>query len=202
VTGLRRRTAALLAAAVAVACALPIGGAQADPATDNTATAIVEQDDARVADLAWDVSRRKGDEAVTHHNGAIARARCLRCRATAIAFQIVLVSGSPEQVAPINTAEAVNVECTDCVAIAQARQFVRVVPSRMRLTGAGRARLSGVRERLEGLLTQDLTPEQVHQAVEAEEDEVLAVLAEELVVSDEPDREAWERRMLQATDLA
>jgi hypothetical protein len=72
----------------------------------------------------------------------------------------------------------------------------------MRLTGAGRARLSGVRERLEGLLTQDLTPEQVHQAVEAEEDEVLALLAEELVVSDEPDREAWERRMLQATDLA
>ena len=77
-----------------VACVLPVGSAQAAQ-TDNVATAIIEQDDGRAFDLAWDVSRQRGGDVVDHLNSATARARCLRCRATAIAFQIVLVSGSP-----------------------------------------------------------------------------------------------------------
>ena len=73
-----------------LACVLPrqrAGGTSAE----NVATAIIEQDNGRAFDFAWDISKRRGDDPVLHRNSATARARCLRCRATAIAFQIVLV---------------------------------------------------------------------------------------------------------------
>ena len=197
---LRRRWAAVVA--VAVAIALPAGGAMAAAGDDNAATALIEQDDGRAFDFAWDVSRQKGDDPVLHRNSATARARCLRCKATAIAFQIVLVSGSPRTVAPQNTAEAVNVECTECTTVAEARQFVRVVPARMHLTGRGRSALNGVRERLEALTAQDLPVDQLHLAVEAEEAVVREVLRDELVVDDEAsDVGDLERHTLQDADL-
>src|SRR5215208_3109928 len=133
---------------VALACVLPSGCAQAAFDTENVATAIIEQDDGRAFDFAWDVNRQQGDEAVRHLNSATARARCMRCEATAIAFQIVIVAGSPTTVAPENRAEAINVECTQCTAAAEARQFVRVVPDPVRFTGTGRAILVDVREDL------------------------------------------------------
>src|SRR5215211_4571091 len=107
---------------LAIACALPAGSAQA-ASMENVATAITEQDDSRAFDFAWDISRQRGDGVVDPLNSATARARCTRCRATAVAFQIVLVSGSPAIVVPKNTAEAVNVDCTECVVGAEARQF-------------------------------------------------------------------------------
>jgi putative peptide zinc metalloprotease protein len=197
---LTRRRVTLLA--VAITCALPTGSAQAD-GTENVATAINEQDETRVFDMAWDISRRRGDDPVDHRNSATARARCVRCGATAIAFQIVIVHGSPGVVVPQNTAEAVNLECTECTVVAEARQFVRVVPDPVKFTGAGRAVLADVREDLRALQTQDLPADQLHQAVEGQEARVRAVLQEELVVRSKPGEAAnvLERRTLEAADL-
>ena len=196
------RRAAILAA-ILPACVLPAGSAQAAPATDNVAVAITEQDESRVFDFAWDISRQRGGDLVDHLNSATARARCLNCGATAIAFQIVLVSGSPRTVVPRNTAEAVNVECTGCQTVAEARQFVRVLPDRVRFTGAGRAVLSDVRRTLAELQNQTLTADQVHAVVEAQEARVLDVLRDELVVAAHPGRsaEAEEQKLLQDTDV-
>ena len=198
---LTRRWVTLLV--VAIACALPSGSAQAARSTENVATAVIEQDDGKAFDVAWDVSRRRGDGPVTDLNSATARGRCVHCRATAIAFQIVIVSGSPTTVMPRNTAEAMNVECTECVTIAEARQFVRVVPDPVRFTGTGRAELADVREDLEALETQDLPIDQLHQAVETQEARVLQVLRNELVLKSNADKEpdVLERRSLQAVDL-
>jgi putative peptide zinc metalloprotease protein len=195
-----RRWAALLA--VVLSCVLPVGGAQAGNRLENVATAITEQDDSNVYDLAWDMSRQRGDDDVTHLNKATARAHCARCHSTAIAFQIVLVSGSPTTVMPRNEAEALNVDCTECVAIAEARQFVRVVPEPVRFTGEGRAVLADVHEDLEALEAQNLPPDQLHQAVETEEARVREVLRDDLVLKSDPDTEAnfLERRTLQAAD--
>jgi putative peptide zinc metalloprotease protein len=168
------------------ACVLPFASAQAAPATDNVATAVVEQDDVRAFDFAWDVSIQKGDADVRHVNSATARASCVGCGATAIAFQIVIVSGSPTTVIPQNLAEAVNVECTDCVTAAQARQFVRVVPEPVQLTGKGRAILNEVRNHLAALETRNLPLDQLHQEVEAQEARVRQVLATELVLKSDP----------------
>jgi hypothetical protein len=198
---LARRPTTLLF--VALACVLPSGSAQAAPGTDNVATAIAEQDESRVFDLAWDVNRQRGDGVVDHLNSARARARCIRCGATAIAFQIVLVSGSPTTVIPRNTAEAINIECTGCVTVAEARQFVRVVPAPVRFTGAGRAVLADVREHLRALESQKLGVDELHQAVETQEARVLEVLRNELVLKSAPDTEpeALEGRLRQAEDL-
>jgi putative peptide zinc metalloprotease protein len=200
-TGLARRSALLVAAVLA--CSLPFGSAQAAPGTENVATAITEQDETQVFDFAWDVSRQRGDGVVDHLNAATARARCIRCGATAIAFQIVLVSGSPTTVMPRNTAEAINLECTECVTVAEARQFVRVLPAPVRFTGAGRAILADVREQLRALGARDLGIDQLHQAVETEEARVLEVLRNELVLKSAPDTEAdlLDDRLRQAADL-
>jgi putative peptide zinc metalloprotease protein len=197
---LARRTAILV---IVLACLLPFGSAQAAPGTENIATAITEQDESRVFDFAWDVSRQRGDGVVDHLNAATARSRCIRCGATAIAFQIVLVSGSPMTVTPSNTAEAINLECTECVTVAEARQFVRVVPVPVRFTGAGRAVLADVRSQLSALEAQNLSVDQLHQAVEAQEGRVLEVLRNELVLKSAPDVEAdaLEGQLRQASDL-
>jgi hypothetical protein len=202
--GLRKRTAALLAATVA--CALPIGSAQADPKnTENVATAVIQQDDGRAFDFAWDVSRQRDVDVVDHLNKAEARASCLRCTATAIAFQVVLVSGrpTPSVVTPVNIADAQNIGCTECVATAFARQFVRVVPGRARISGQGRATLNAVRDRLAALDSQNLTPDAMFQVVEAEEAKVKEVLNTQLVLSSDPDTEAktLRQRFLQDSEL-
>jgi hypothetical protein len=196
-----RRSAMLLV--VALACVLPLGSAQAAPGTENVATAITEQDESRVFDFAWDVSRQRGDGVVDHVNAATARARCIRCGATAIAFQIVLVSGSPTTVTPRNTAEAINLECTECTVVAEARQFVRVVPAPVRFTGAGRAVLADVRQQLGALEAANLPVDELHQAVETQEARVLGVLQSELVLKSAPATEAdlLEGRLRQAADL-
>jgi putative peptide zinc metalloprotease protein len=198
----RARRSAILVAAV-LACVLPLGSAQAAPGTENVATAITEQDESRVFDFAWDVSMQRGDGVVDHVNAATARARCIRCGATAIAFQIVLVSGSPATVVPRNTAEAINLECTECVTVAEARQFVRVVPAPVRFTGAGRAILAEVREQLRALEAQNLGIDQLHQAVETQEARVLEVLRSELVLKSALNAEAdvLDGRLRQAADL-
>ena len=200
-TAAKRRLAALLL--VVIACVLPFGSAQATTDTDNIATAITEQDDTREFDFAWDISKQRGGDLVNHLNEARARARCMRCGATAIAFQIVLVQGSPGTVIPRNYAEAINLECTECAVVAEARQFVRVVPEPVRFTHRGRATLEDVRKRLEALESQNLPADQLHLAVEAQEARVRTVLGEELVLRADPstDTEFLKQRSLQAADL-
>ena len=181
----RTFTLALLAI---LACALPAGSAQA-ALRDNSARATIEQDGGRAYDFAWDISHQRGG-VVEVTNSAEAAGRCTGCKATAIAFQIVLVSGAPSNVAPINKAVALNHLCTECEMVAEARQFVRVVKDPVRLTGKGRAELRDVRADLRALTATDLPMDQVHQAVEAQEDRVLEVLANELVVRSNPSEDA------------
>jgi putative peptide zinc metalloprotease protein len=199
VTRTARRCA--VAALTVLTCALPAGSAQAAHG-ENIAQATIEQDGGRAFDFAWNVDTQRGG-VVDQANKAHAAARCTECEATAIAFQIVLVTGSPATVIPRNLAEAVNDGCTDCTAIAEARQFVRVTPDPVKLTRGGRAVLSDVRRDLAALESQDLPIDQLHQAVETEEARVREVLAEDLVVASDPDTEAdiTERKTLQAVDL-
>jgi hypothetical protein len=183
-----------------LACALPAGSAQAAH-RENIAAATIEQDGGRAFDFAWDVSRQRGG-IVDHHNAARAAARCVECRATAIAFQVVIASRA-HTVAPINEAVALNLECERCVAVAEARQFVRVVDAPARLTGRGRDQLADVRTALSALAGQDLPVDQLHQAVEQQEARVRSILAEELVLKSDPSEQAdvLAGRVIQDTDL-
>ena len=198
---LARRSLTLIV--VMFACVLPIGSAQATGNTDNVANATIQQDDGRAFDFAWDIYKQNGDDPVLNRNEADAFARCRGCKATAIAFQIVLVHGSPRAAVPQNVAQAVNTECTECTVAAEARQFVRVSPEPLKLTGEGRAILADVRRDLAALEGQDLPVDQLHAAVESEEARVRAVLAEDLVVATDPETTPTfdTRRTLQDVDL-
>jgi len=72
VIGLARRVAML--PVVVLACALPNGSAQA-AGTESVATAVGERDESQAFDLAWEVSKQRGDGVVDQLNAAKARAR-------------------------------------------------------------------------------------------------------------------------------
>jgi hypothetical protein len=184
VTRTVRRGAAALTCVLA--CALPAGSAQAAH-RDNIAQATIEQDGGRAFDFAWDVSTQRGG-VVDEANKAHAAGRCTDCEATAIAFQIVLASKA-ETVAPTNEAVALNLECTRCEVVAEARQFVRVFDAPFRLTGAGRRELADVRETLGALAAEDPPIDRLHQAVEAQEARVREVLDTEIVLKRDPSQE-------------
>jgi hypothetical protein len=200
----RRLLTTALAPLLALACALSPALAQAAPAPhhDNVATALTEADGSHVADFAWGISRQRSGD-VDQLNSAHATARCTDCGARAIAFQIVLASGAGA-VVPRNEAVALNVECTRCEVAAEARQFIRVYPQPMRLTGAGTAALADVRQDLAALAQQNLPLADLHQAVEQDEARVTAILDTELVpASSDGDARTrpLQKRVVQSTDL-
>ena len=176
---------------VLLACALPAGSAQAAAYHDhdNLAQATIEQDGGRAFDFAWSISKQRGGT-VDQSNKAHAAGRCTECEATAIAFQIVLVSGAPSKVAPTNEGVALNLECPRCEVFAAARQFVRVYEKPVRLTVAGRRELADVRNTLQALEAQDPPIDQLYLAVEAQEARVRQVLNTELVSRSDPSEEA------------
>ena len=198
----RRRRSAIAAVSL-LACAAPLGVAQArdeQRKQDNTAAAVIEQDGGKAFDFAWSLRRQRGD-VVDNKNVANAAARCTDCRATSIAFQIVLAGGSPSTVEPVNQALAINDACTRCVVYAGARQFVRVVPEgHARFTGEGRSTLADVRNDLRALEGQDLTYDELHAAVEEQEARVLQVLTEEVVTRDGKHTTYRDKRDRQADD--
>ena len=181
-TTLRRR---VMAGAALLACAAPFGVAQAQDADQvNRAVAVTEQDNTRVFDFAWQLERQKGG-VVQHQNIANAAARCTDCRATAIAFQIVLASRGSTVGTVRNQAVAINDQCTNCVVYAGARQFVRVIAdaNNAAFTDAGRATLADVRNDLRALEDQNLDVDALTAAVEAQEARVLKALTTEVVTT-------------------
>ena len=188
-----------VAALAVLACAAVPGAAigQDERKQDNVAVAVTEQDGARAFDFSWEVIRQRRG-AVDSSNVANAAARCTDCRATAIAFQVVL-AWNAGGVMPHNQAVAINDQCTRCVVYAGARQFVRVVDGPARFTGEGRSTLADVRNALRAIEGADLTVDEQVAIVEAQEARVLNVLVNEVVakgdegrvmVEDRDDREA------------
>jgi putative peptide zinc metalloprotease protein len=88
---------------------------------------------------------------VDQTNRAIAFASCVDCRTAAVAFQVVLVEGTPSVIVPINTATAVNDKCTQCLTYAGAKQFVLRVDGPVMLTDEGQARVDTLRQELRQL---------------------------------------------------
>ena len=61
---------------------------------------------------------------VDHTNEAYAFASCNACTTVAVSFQIVLIVGHTDLIAPINVAGALNVNCPYCITAAIANQIV------------------------------------------------------------------------------
>ncbi len=114
---------------------------------------------------------------VDQTNSAVAYSSCESCQTVAIAFQIVLVSGSPDTVAPTNLAVAINEECTTCQTIALAYQFVFGTGEPLEFTKEGRERLKEIRKGLKALGEEGLTPDEIRAGAQQLADEVKLLLS-------------------------
>jgi putative peptide zinc metalloprotease protein len=61
---------------------------------------------------------------VQNENSAYALASCHACTTLAVSFQLVLVVGQTDKIMPINVAEALNLDCPECITTAIAKQIV------------------------------------------------------------------------------
>jgi putative peptide zinc metalloprotease protein len=181
----KRRLLILVAALVAAVTfsALP----SAAQAGDNAAIAINTKDGSSVFKLAFAIRRVAGD-VVDETNGAVAYASCTSCQTTAIAIEIVLVTGDPSTVTPTNVAVAVNESCNLCDTFASAYQFVVSVDGPVHFTPEGLHELRDIRKELRDL--KGLSNDEIRARLPGLMARLKTVLQTQLVRSrpDEPDQ--------------
>jgi hypothetical protein len=118
---------------------------------DNVALAINTKDDTYRWKRALKVTR-VDDATVDAGNVAWAQSSCERCRTAAVAVHIVLITGNPDVVTPVNLAVALNENCVSCATYAGAWQFVVTTGQQVHFTEAGSAKIEQIREDLKLLL--------------------------------------------------
>jgi hypothetical protein len=134
-----------------LALALVSGSPPALAAADNAAVAINVKDDVYEWRQAFKITRVAGDT-VDQSNGAAAVSSCERCRTAAVAFQVVIATGTASTVTPENVAIALNQECLTCATYAGAFQLIVTPHTPMHFTEIGNDRIDQIRAELKTLL--------------------------------------------------
>jgi putative peptide zinc metalloprotease protein len=91
---------------------------------DSQALATNTTDGTIVYDVAYSLVTVSGGDPVQNENSAYALASCHACTTLAVSFQLVLVVGQSDKIMPINVAEALNLNCPECITTAIAKQLV------------------------------------------------------------------------------
>jgi putative peptide zinc metalloprotease protein len=146
---------------------------------DNAAIAINTKSGSSLFKFAFSIRQVAGD-VVDHTNAAIAYSSCESCKTTAIAIQIVLVSGSPSVVTPQNVAVALNENCTLCETFAGAYQIVLGTGGPVEFTGEGRRRIAEIKRDIRRLRKEDLSPPELKARLDTLVADLKDVLATEL----------------------
>lgn len=184
-TTIRRILALCLATLI---FALPAGVARADDDDEsssggdhNAVTAVNTRDGASVFRFALAIERVH-DGVVDQTNTATAHASCVDCTTVAVAFQVVLVYGDVDVVAPENRAEAANVECQECLTYAAATQIVVDMDGK-ELSPNGKRRLRALEKRMREVErnAENMSDAELLAATQEAERELLAIFQEELV---------------------
>jgi len=174
-----RRILVLVAAVL-----LTVGFSAARPAparADNAAIAVNTKDGTTVFKVAFAI-RHVMSDVVDETNAAVAYNSCSDCASVAVAFEIVLVEGSPSVVAPQNVSIAINENCTTCVAVAEAYQFVLGGDTGpMHFDADGNRTLADIRRQLHSLRKEDLTLAQLQALLDSIAAQIQDVLANHLV---------------------
>jgi putative peptide zinc metalloprotease protein len=122
---------------------------------DTQAVATGKTDGGLTYDIAYAVVTVKDGADVTQRNSAYALASCKACTTVAVSFQVVLVVGQSDVIAPVNVAEALNVGCPSCITAAFATQLV--ISLKDKPTPELVQRLQQALERLDGIPSLDST---------------------------------------------
>jgi putative peptide zinc metalloprotease protein len=92
-----------------------------------------------------------GPSATSANIASAASSDCTGCRAVAVAFQAVVLTGDPNVVTPANAAVAVNGGCTGCDTFAFAYQDVVMTSGPASLSPAGVAALKSIQQRADAV---------------------------------------------------
>jgi len=151
---------------------------------DNQALATNDKDGAVEYDVAVALVYVTDGEAALNTNAAYALASCTACTTVAVAFQVLLVVGETDIVAPTNAAVAANSSCLACATAALAVQLV--VTLREMPDEQVRAQIEAAMAKLDGLdeVTASLDVGDVYTQVKAVEAEVLSILVTHGLVDD------------------
>ena len=179
---MKRRILTILLAAV-----LGLGLAAATPPSsaadgDNTAIAINTKDGSTVFRVAFAI-RHVMNGVVDQSNAAVAAASCTSCTTVAIAIEIVLVESNPSVVTPKNIAFAYNNQCSLCLTVADAYQFVLSTGGPVHFDSEGNKTLADIRHELEELKHEDLTLAELQARLDSIVARIRDVLANHLVPS-------------------
>jgi putative peptide zinc metalloprotease protein len=142
---------------------------------DNRAAACNTTDHTVLSDIAVSLLLVTGGEPVDETNDAHAYANCTECRTIAVAFQVILILGSVDEIAPVNAAVAANFDCKRCDTYAFAYQLIVSIaklPSDRVLK-----ELTAVLERVRDLDLNSLSPDEIYLALEKAKRDVLEILA-------------------------
>ncbi|MDQ3756419.1 MAG: hypothetical protein M3394_01025 [Actinomycetota bacterium] len=104
--------------------AFPFALPEAPGEGDNQALAVNTTDGGVVYDVAVALVWVTDGQPVDNRNEAYALASCTACTTVAVSFQVVLVVGQTDVVAPVNLAVAANAGCLSCTTTALAVQLV------------------------------------------------------------------------------
>jgi putative peptide zinc metalloprotease protein len=96
---------------------------------DNQAMAVATKDGSTVYDVAFALVTATSNT-VLNKNEAYAFASCTGCTAVAVSFQVVLIVGDAQVIAPQNVSASVSYNCLRCVTAALAIQLDVTVPSK------------------------------------------------------------------------
>lgn len=179
---MRRLTLALVALAFAG------GPALAHPAlarADNSAVEINTKDGSSLFKFAFAIKRVAGD-VVDEQNAAVSYASCTQCQTVAIAIEIVLVTGDPSVVTPTNLAIAINDQCTLCVTVADAYQFVVSAPADFSFSPHGMQEIRRIVNEIRDLGKGDLSAAEIQARLEQLVQELHDVLLQELANASKP----------------
>jgi putative peptide zinc metalloprotease protein len=144
-------------------------------AADNAAIAVNTKDGTTVFRVAFAI-RHVMSDVVTETNAAVAYNSCSECTSVAIAFEIVLIESDASVISPTNIAIAFNENCTTCVAVAEAYQFVLGTGGIVHFDAEGNRILAELRRRLHAIRKEDLTIDQLQAIL----DDMSALIADVL----------------------
>jgi Fe-S cluster biogenesis protein NfuA len=157
-----RRRIGTLVFALAVAFGA-VASAGADPSGGANHVVIVQNDTdgATLARASTQVVPVASDTVTSANIAAAINAGCTGCHSTAVAVQILIVTGNPSFFAPGNVAAASNGGCQSCGAYAYARQHWIQTSGPAHLDGATYLRIAQLRQQISeaasSILPSDLT---------------------------------------------
>jgi len=149
---------------------------------DTQALAVNTTDGGVVYDISYALLTVDDGAPVTNTNSAFALASCRGCTTVAVSFQVVLVVGQSDTIAPINAAGALNADCPACLTTAIAYQIVVTVSEEP--SAELQAKLRDALGQLDGISV-DATPAQVLAQVQAVQQQVQTILDDSGIVADD-----------------